>query len=80
MRNKSYTKKCKKCHWREIIKFWFKRWKQRYKCKICNHIFCNSSRKKNKIEEIYKDFSKHKQTYIELSEKYWFSIKTIQKN
>ena len=64
MRNKSYTKKCKKCNSKEVIKFWKKRWKQRYKCKSCNHIFCNSSRKKNKIEKIYKDFSKHKQTYI----------------
>ena len=79
MENKSYTKKCKKCSSKEVIKFWMKRWKQRYKCKYCNHIFCNSLRKKNNTKEIYKDFSKHKQTYTELSEKYWISIKTVQK-
>lgn len=84
MGNKIYIKNCKKCISKEVIKFWMKRWKQiylvtpwGYKCKYCNHIFCNSSRKKNNTKEIYKDFSKHKQTYTELSEKYWISIKYL---
>lgn len=79
MQAKSYTKRCKKCNWKEVIKFWIKRWRQRYKCKICNHIFCNSSRIKKINTEIYKDFSKWKQTYTELSKKYKISIKTVQK-
>lgn len=79
MLDKSYTKKCKKCNSKEVIKFWIKRWKQRYKCKSCNHIFCNSSRVKKNNSEIYKDFSKWKQTYTELSKKYKISIKTVQK-
>ena len=79
MQAKSYTKRCKKCNWKEVIKFWIKRWRQRYKCKICNHIFCNSSRIKKINTEIYKDFSKWKQTYTQLSKKYKISIKTVQK-
>lgn len=79
MWNKSYKKICKKCSSREVIKFWKKRWKQRYKCKECNHIFCNSSRIKNMNKNLYRDFSQWKQTYSELWEKYNLSLKTVQK-
>lgn len=79
MRNKSYQKICKNCGLKEIIKFWKKRWKQRYKCKNCNYIFVNSNRNTQIGIEIYKDFSFHKQTYKELSEKYNISLKTVQK-
>ncbi len=80
MKNKSYTKKCKKCSEKQIIKFWFKRWKQRYKCKSCNYIFVNKSRTKQTTQSLlWKDFAFWKQTYKQLSEKYNISIKTVQK-
>jgi len=57
------------------------RWKQRYKCKICNHVFQNKKRsKKNKIDIniLWKQYCFRKQTYAELAEDYWVNIKTIQ--
>jgi hypothetical protein len=77
--NKSYTKKCKKCCSKAIKKDWFKRWKQRYKCKNCWHVFQNKTRKqKIDISKLYHDYCFKKQTYSELSETYWISIKTVQ--
>lgn len=79
MRNKSYNKICKKCKSKEIKKDWIMRWKQRYKCKLCGHVFQNKSRQKNiKINKLWKEFSLWKQFYSELAEKHWLSIKTIQ--
>ena len=78
--NKSYTKKCKKCWCIEIKKDWFKRWKQRYKCKFCWHIFQNKSRKINiDIDKLYNDYAFWKQTYKQLSKTYWISTRTVQK-
>ena len=80
MGNKIYTKKCKKCWTNEIKKDWFKRWKQRYKCKECWYVFQNSSRKqKVNINKLYHDYCFWKQTYEQLSNTYWISIKTVQK-
>ena len=80
MKNKSYSKNCKKCSSKLVIKFWMKRWKQRYKCKSCNHVFVNKNRpKKATPEKLWKDYVFWKQTYKQLSEKYWLSIKTVQK-
>ena len=80
MRNKSYEKKCKKCTSTKVIKFWMKRWKQRYKCKDCEYIFCNSSRKWTILsEKLYSDFANWKQTYKELAKKYKISINKVQK-
>lgn len=80
MANKSYQKKCKKCLWIEIKKDWFKRWKQRYKCKNCGHVFQNQTRKKQtEINKLWNEFSFWKQFYSELAKKYWLSVKTIQK-
>lgn len=77
--NKSYTKKCKKCNWFEIKKDWFKRWKQRYKCKNCWHVFQNKTRKqKIDINELWNKYCFRKQTYAELAEDYWVSVRTIQ--
>lgn len=80
MENKSYQKICKKCSLRTVIKFWIKRWKQRYKCKSCNHIFVNQSRKK-KINSklLWNDYVFWKQTYKQLSEKYNISVRSVQK-
>ena len=80
MKNKSYTKKCKNCNWRTVIKFWKKRWRQRYKCKACNYIFTNWTRKKQSISPIlWKDYVFWKQTYKQLAENYHISIRTVQK-
>ena len=74
------NKKCKKCLWKEIKKDWFKRWKQRYKCKTCGHVFQNKTRsKKVSIINLWNQYCFWKQNYLELSEKYWLTIKTIQK-
>ena len=80
MANKSYQKICKKCSSEEIKKDWFKRWKQRYKCKLCGHVFQNKTRqKKIEINKLWKEYSFWKQFYSELAEKYKVSVKTIQK-
>lgn len=80
MSDKSYLKRCSKCSSKEIKKDWFKRCKQRYKCKCCWHVFQNKTRKKRTaVNNLWNDFCFHKQTYSELSDKYWLSMKTIQK-
>ena len=77
--NKSYTKKCKKCNSSEIKKDWFKRWKQRYKCKDCWYVFQNKTRKqKIDINELWNKYCFRKQTYAELAEDYWISVRTVQ--
>lgn len=80
MANKSYQKTCKKCNSELIKKDWFMRWKQRYKCKICRYVFQNKTRsKKIEINNLWNEYCFLKQNYLELSKKYWVSIKTIQK-
>lgn len=80
MWNKNNKKVCKKCNSKQIKKDWFKRWKQRYKCKTCGHIFQNKSRqRKIEIKNLWNEYCFWKQNYKELSEKYEVSIKTIQK-
>jgi len=78
--NKSYRKLCPKCSWHEVKKDWKRKWRQSYKCKLCNHIRVNKSRwSKINIKKLYDDFSNHKQTYKELWEQNNTTIKTIQK-
>jgi len=78
--NKSYQKRCKKCKSDKIKKDWFKRWKQRYKCKLCGHIFQNKTKKqKIDINELWNKYCFRKQTYAELAKDYWVTVKTIQK-
>ena len=80
MVNKSYQKRCKKCCWAEIKKDWFMRWKQRWKCRECRHVFQNKTRTvKKKIRNIWNEYCFWKQTYSELAEKYGKSLKQIQK-
>ena len=80
--NKSYVKTCKVCPSILIKKDGFKRWKQRYKCKDCGHVFQNKSRntssKQDIISELWKKYSCGKQTYKQLSETYGFSVSKIQ--
>ena len=80
MLNKSYSKKCKKCNSVEIKKDWFKRWRQRYKCKLCGHVFQNKTRRKTvTTNKIWNEYCFWKQTYKQLSDTYKLSLKTIQK-
>lgn len=80
MWNKNSPKTCKKCFWKAIKKDWFKRWKQRYKCKNCDHVFQNKTRHKSiEINKLWQEYCFWKQNYSELSEKYRVTIKTIQK-
>jgi len=78
--DKSYVKTCKVCASILIKKDGFKRWKQRYKCKTCGHVFQNKSRKKiYRVSELWDRYCFGKQTYEELSKEYKLSLKTIQK-
>lgn len=79
MQHKSYKKYCKKCNSSEIKKDWKMRWKQRYKCKACGHVFQNKTRKNNNItQELWNKYCFRKQTYKELSNEYWISVKKVQ--
>ena len=80
MINKSYKKVCKKCKSETLKKDWFMRWKQRYKCKCCGHVFQNATRKKKiVINQLWNEYCFLKQNYKELWEKYHLSLKTVQK-
>ncbi len=75
MANKSYQKQCKKCSSLEIKKDWFKRWKQRYKCKCCWYVFPwiqypNAIFKKR--EEIYKYI-----VFVIIKKKNWYSKHSV---
>ena len=54
--------------------------KQKYKCLVCGSYF-SAKKKKNPvwIQQAYKDYTVHKQTYQELSDKYGRSHKTLRK-
>ena len=61
------------------------RGKQRYKCTDCGHVFQNKSRKpksvthqKDIIELMWNDYCFGKQTYSQIAEKYWVSMRSIQ--
>jgi len=61
-------------------KFGKRLWKQRYKCNVCNYIFENKRRVTNTDkQQLWKDYSRQKQTYKSLSEKHKKSLRTIQK-
>ena len=76
--NKKSQKSCKVCGSIFIKKDGFKRWRQRYKCKTCWHVFQNASRKKSLkereeeklIPELWLKYAHRNQTYIHLSEDY----------
>ncbi|MFH1298634.1 MAG: hypothetical protein ABII07_02305 [Patescibacteria group bacterium] len=53
---------------------------QRYRCLACGSYFSNKRRVNSDwIQQAYKDYTIHKQTYKELSEKYGKSHKTLRK-
>ena len=70
------NKKCKKCGLYSLKRNWTRNWKQRYKCKKCWYVFENKSKKM--IKKLWTDYTEWKQTYKQLSEKYWISIPTIK--
>ena len=77
--NKSFQKSCKVCHSIFIKKDGFKRGRQRYKCKNCGHVFQNKTRKREDISSVLWDkYCFGKQTYRQLSEEFWISVKTVQ--
>lgn len=78
---KSYKKICKKCGSQCTKKDGIMRWRQRYKCNICKHIWIWKSRWKGQIDKdkLYEDWALHKQTYKELSTTYKIWKQTIQK-
>ena len=79
MENKSYIKRCKKCGSKEIKRDWFMRQKQRYRCKCCFHVFQNKTRAKNiNNSRLWNEYVFWKQTYVQLSDKYNKTTKTIQ--
>ena len=75
---RSYNKKCKKCSSYEIKKDWFKRWKQRYKCKCCWYVFQNKTKKNYTPELLWDRYVFKRQTYSNLSEDYNISSKKVQ--
>jgi len=70
------NKKCKKCGLYSIKKNWTRDWKQRYKCNKCWYVFENKSRKK--LKKLRIDYTEWKQTYNQLSEKYWIHRNTVK--
>jgi len=72
------SKICSKCSSKLIIKDWFKRWKQRYRCKACWYVFQNKSRIKKSMNLI-NDYVNKRQTYNNLSERLLVSKRTIQR-
>lgn len=76
---KCYSKSCKKCHSKNIKKDGLRRWRQSYKCKDCKHIWIGAKRKRKiYVQNMYRDYALHKQTYTELSQQYHVCEKTIQ--
>jgi len=69
-------KKCKKCGLYSLKKNWTRNWKQRFKCRKCGYVFENKSRKK--IKQLWLDYTEWKQTYAQLSDKYWIHKNTVK--
>jgi transposase-like protein len=69
-------KRCKKCGLYSLKKNWNRNWKQRFKCKKCWYVFENKSGKV--IKKLWLNYTEGKQTYVQLSERYWLSIPTIR--
>ena len=77
--DKKTQKSCKVCGSILVKKDGFKRWKQRYKCKNCGHVFQNKSRRKKDISLLlWNKYCFGKQTYKQLSEEFGYSIRKIQ--
>ena len=71
------TKKCFYFNSQIITKKGFHVGIQRYKCAACNKIFSDIPHLN--FDNIWEEYNKGKQTYLQLSAKYACSIKTIQR-
>lgn len=70
------NKTCKKCGLYSVKKNWKRNGKQKYKCNKCWYVFENKSRKR--IKNLWLDYTEWKQTYNQLSEKYWIHKNTVK--
>ena len=71
-------KTCKKCGSFKIKKDGNMRGKQRYKCTSCWYVFQNSGRIKIDKQILREEYTRGKQTYKQLSNKYGVSVYTIR--
>lgn len=78
---KCYKKICQNCGSQQTKKDGKRKWRQSYKCNACKYVWISKSRKKEKIDinQMYKEYAVHKQTYAELAGKYKISKRTVQK-
>ena len=78
---KCYKKVCKNCGSKNTKKDGKRKWRQSYKCNNCKYIWISKGRKKEKvsIDQMYKEYAIHKQTYDELADKHKISKRTVQK-
>ncbi len=71
---------CPKCLNNLVRKDGKERWRQRYKCMNCKYVFRSSRRASQKQnDQLFQDYSLHKQTLSELADDSWMSIKTIHR-
>ena len=74
------NKICKKCQGKSIQKFWKTDGRQRYKCVDCGYIFRSSRRVSQKRNnQLFQDYSLHKQTLSELANTEKVSVRTIHR-
>lgn len=75
------TKICPKCTQKTLQKYGMSRNRQKYKCMSCNHMFRWSKRSKrvNPKEDLFIQYSVHKQTLAELATDTGLSIRTIHR-
>ncbi len=69
-------KRCRKCGLYSLKKNGKRYEKQRYKCKKCWYVFEDKSAKI--LKKLWINYTDWKQTYKQLSVKYWLSIPTIR--
>lgn len=76
------VKVCPKCTEKGVVKNWRKRWKQAYKCGLCNHRFIGKSRECRKsatVDDLRDAYIEWKQTYKQIWDKLWKDKRTIQR-
>lgn len=80
---KKYQRYCPKCESCHVKKDGYMRWKQRYRCCDCHHVFQHASRHTNtahrSLSKLWNLYATKKQTYKDLAEVYAVDIKTIQR-
>jgi transposase-like protein len=74
---------CKKCYGKSIQKFGKTDGRQRYKCMNCGYIFRSSRRisvsETKKNQDLFLEYSIHKQTLSELADDSSLSVRTIHR-